>query len=441
MAAALVDAAARALGSTAPSRHARGAAAGRPAASTAPRSPPAPAWSARRSTPWCAATATTSRELVDLIAGPAGARRAAGGRRRRAARRGGVRLHARGRAAPRRRARAPHPAGASSRPDRGLAAAAPAAALMAEALGWAPDRAREETDAWRARVAARPRGGGRAGRRARTRRVPGGARRARASAGRGGAVSELVLGLDQGTSSTRCVVLDGDAARAAGRARSPSPRRSRGPGLVEQDPDELAALVRARARRRARRRRGAAAATWPRSASPTRRRRSSSGTAPRAAPIHPAIVWQDRRTDARVRRAGATHASARARAHRARARRHLPGHEAGLGARPRRRRPRRGRGRAARLRRRRRLAPAPPGRRPRDRRRQRRALAAVRARAGDWDDELLALFGVPRALLPPVVDSDAHRRRDRRRARVGPRPATSRRRCSGCAAGRPGRPR
>jgi glycerol-3-phosphate dehydrogenase len=39
-------------------------------------------------------------------------------------------------------------------PDRGLAAAAPAAALMAGALDWSPDRARREAGAWRARVAA-----------------------------------------------------------------------------------------------------------------------------------------------------------------------------------------------------------------------------------------------------------------------------------------------
>jgi glycerol-3-phosphate dehydrogenase len=38
--------------------------------------------------------------------------------------------------------------------DRGLEAAAPAAALMAGALGWDPDHARREVDAWRARVAA-----------------------------------------------------------------------------------------------------------------------------------------------------------------------------------------------------------------------------------------------------------------------------------------------
>jgi glycerol-3-phosphate dehydrogenase len=38
--------------------------------------------------------------------------------------------------------------------DRGLEAAAPAAALMAGALGWDADRARREVEAWRARVAA-----------------------------------------------------------------------------------------------------------------------------------------------------------------------------------------------------------------------------------------------------------------------------------------------
>ena len=43
----------------------------------------------------------------------------------------------------------------------------------------------------------------------------------------------------------------------------------------------------------------------------------------------------------------------------------------------------------------------------------------------DWDDELLELFGVPRALLPPVVDSDGVDAVDRRhpRARRGGRPA------------------
>jgi glycerol-3-phosphate dehydrogenase len=39
-------------------------------------------------------------------------------------------------------------------PDRGLAAAAPAAALMAGVLGWDAERTREEVEGWRARVAA-----------------------------------------------------------------------------------------------------------------------------------------------------------------------------------------------------------------------------------------------------------------------------------------------
>jgi glycerol-3-phosphate dehydrogenase len=39
-------------------------------------------------------------------------------------------------------------------PDRGLAAAAPAAALMAGVLGWGEERARSEAEAWRARIAA-----------------------------------------------------------------------------------------------------------------------------------------------------------------------------------------------------------------------------------------------------------------------------------------------
>jgi glycerol-3-phosphate dehydrogenase len=39
-------------------------------------------------------------------------------------------------------------------PDRGLAAAEPVAAAMADALGWSPERTRQEVDAYRARVAA-----------------------------------------------------------------------------------------------------------------------------------------------------------------------------------------------------------------------------------------------------------------------------------------------
>ena len=62
---------------------------------------------------------------------------------------------------------------------------------------------------------------------------------------------------------------------------------------------------------------------------------------------------------------------------------------------------------------------------------------------GAWDDELLALFGVPRALLPEVRDCSARfRRRPRpscsaRRSRSAASPATSRRRRSARPASRP----
>jgi len=96
----------------------------------------------------------------------------------------------------------------------------------------------------------------------------------------------IVLGLDQGTSSTRCVALDTELAErgaAAVPVRCAFPR----PGWVEQDPEELVASARAAIAQC-----GHAAAlgianqtetfvVWER----------DSGR-----PIHPAIVWQDRRT-------------------------------------------------------------------------------------------------------------------------------------------------
>src|SRR5215207_3120176 len=109
-------------------------------------------------------------------------------------------------------------------------------------------------------------------------------------------MTALVLGLDQGTSSTRCVALDADVGErgvASVAVASSYPGR----GLVEQDPEAIAeSAERAIA--------GALAAAgagcgdvaalgianqtetfvvWER----------ASGRA-----VHPAIVWQDRRTDA-----------------------------------------------------------------------------------------------------------------------------------------------
>jgi glycerol kinase len=54
----------------------------------------------------------------------------------------------------------------------------------------------------------------------------------------------IVLGLDQGTSSTRCVALDSDL-REVGAASVPVVCSFPAPGLVEQDPEAIAESARA----------------------------------------------------------------------------------------------------------------------------------------------------------------------------------------------------
>ena len=341
-------------------------------------------------------------------------------------------MHARGRAAPRRRARAPHPRSRSRRPTAGSPRAGPAAALMAGALGWSPERARARgRTRGAARVAAR-----RAAEAERDDERALAAYRA-ALAERATprcAVTELVLGLDQGTSSTRCVVLDARPARArrrVGRRRLvvPRPRAGRaGPG---GDRRVGGARDRRRAGRRGRRagRRGGARHREP--DGDVRGLGSRDGRA-----IHPAIVWQDRRTDGACADAAApatsrSCASAPGSSSTRRSRRpscawvldHVDGAE-----------PRRGVG-------------SPTATSPRW---LLHRLAGVHVtdagNAGrsllcplgglDWDDELLELFGIPRR----AAAADRRLGRDRRRrspaSPCAPRRATSRRRCSACAAGR-----
>ena len=105
-------------------------------------------------------------------------------------------------------------------------------------------------------------------------------------------MSGLVLGLDQGTSSTRCVALDADLSER-GSASVAVECSFPGPGLVEQDPEALVrSAVEAIAGTGARPADIAALGianqtetfvVWDR----------ETGRA-----VHPAIVWQDRRTDA-----------------------------------------------------------------------------------------------------------------------------------------------
>src|SRR4051795_1575869 len=55
-------------------------------------------------------------------------------------------------------------------------------------------------------------------------------------------MTALVVGLDQGTSSTRCVALDAEL-RELGAASVPVASSFPAPGLVEQDPEALAAAA------------------------------------------------------------------------------------------------------------------------------------------------------------------------------------------------------
>lgn len=202
----------------------------------------------------------------------------------------------------------------------------------------------------------------------------------------------LVAGLDQGTSSTRCVVLD-DGLREVAAASVAVECSFPAAGLVEQDPEAIVASAR-EAIAAAGVRPGDVAAlgianqtetfvVWDR----------GTGKA-----VHPAIVWQDRRT------AGACEA--------------LREHEAWV-------RERTGLELDA-------TFPATKLRWVLDHAEGDLAygdvaswllhrLAGVHVtdagNAGrsllcalggdDWDDELLDLFGIPRTLMPPIVDSDA----------------------------------
>jgi glycerol kinase len=218
-------------------------------------------------------------------------------------------------------------------------------------------------------------------------------------------VTALVLGLDQGTSSTRCVVLDADLyerGSASVAVASSFPRA----GLVEQDPEAIAesaeqaiaaALAAAGAGPRDVAALGIANQTetfvvWER----------ATGRA-----VHPAIIWQDRRTDEAC-------AELRGRGHEALVRsrtgleldatfpatklRWLLDHVGGARAAAEEGRLAYGDVAAWLLQRLAGVWVTDVG----------NAGRSLLCPLGglDWDDELLALFDIPRALLPPVVDSD-----------------------------------
>ena len=216
-------------------------------------------------------------------------------------------------------------------------------------------------------------------------------------------MSELVLGLDQGTSSTRCVALDGEL-RELGAHSVPVDSSFPRPGLVEQDPDAIAdsaqraiagALAAAGAGVRDVAALGIANQTetfvvWDR----------ASGRA-----VHPAIVWQDRRTADACATLGDAADFVRQRTGleldatfpATKLRWVLDRVQGGLGA------AQDGRlayGDVACW-----LLHRMAGVHVTDAGNAGRSLLCALGGV-DWDGELLALFGVPRELLPAIVDSD-----------------------------------
>jgi glycerol kinase len=110
-----------------------------------------------------------------------------------------------------------------------------------------------------------------------------------------------VLAIDQGTTSSRAIVFDGSQ-KVVGSGQKEFTQHFPQSGWVEHDPEEIWSTSVVTVRQAALRRRALPLPTSPPSASPTSARLSSSGTRRPAAPIHNAIVWQDRRTAEYLRR-------------------------------------------------------------------------------------------------------------------------------------------
>ena len=202
----------------------------------------------------------------------------------------------------------------------------------------------------------------------------------------------LVAGLDQGTSSTRCVVLD-DGLREVAAASVAVECSFPAAGLVEQDPEAIVASAREAIAATGVRPGDVAAlgianqtetfVVWDR----------GTGEA-----VHPAIVWQDRRTDAACEELREHEAWVRERTgleldatFPATKLRWVLDHAEGDLA----------YGDVASW-----LLHRLAGVHVTDAGNAGRSLLCALG-GDDWDDELLDLFGIPRTLMPPIVDSDA----------------------------------
>jgi glycerol kinase len=102
----------------------------------------------------------------------------------------------------------------------------------------------------------------------------------------------LILAVDQGTSGTTCLVVDGDL-RVHARAYAELPQHFPRAGWVEHDPEEIWASVLAAAQ--------AAGGTYDTVAIANQRETTLLWDRRTGMPVAPAIVWQDRRTAERCR--------------------------------------------------------------------------------------------------------------------------------------------
>jgi glycerol kinase len=214
---------------------------------------------------------------------------------------------------------------------------------------------------------------------------------------------KVVLALDQGTTSSRAIVFD------AGAACARSPSRNSGsifpqPGWVEHDRRDLARPAGGGARRAAAGRPGrgdiaALGITNQRETTVLWDRATGRPLAPRhrlAGPAHrrPCAALRRRGHDRWIGAAPGWCSTL------------FLGHQAGLAARPRARARAGAPARRAGLRHRRQLAGLEPDRRGRlhvTDASTPRARCSSTSTAGDWDDELLALFGIPRERAAAVV--------------------------------------
>ena len=107
-------------------------------------------------------------------------------------------------------------------------------------------------------------------------------------------MSGAVLAIDQGTTGTTCLVVDGTG-RVLGRGYADFPQHFPAPGLVEHDPAEILESVRRAARAAV----GQAGVTPVAVGITNQRETIVLWDRATGAPVHRAIVWQDRRTSAR----------------------------------------------------------------------------------------------------------------------------------------------